>query len=350
MQGPGSETPALAARIREEPYLFGFFQLVHLLETWQGRPVRAGHGGPMRAEALRFAPEASLAFASSDVRRVHEPGERDRTDDRGRAVEPGWAFRVIVSFLGLYGVASPTPVYLTEMLTATDVDPYELADFLDLFNHRTISLYYRAWQKYRHPYRYEPGGKDELSGYLLSFIGLGDPAVRQRTGVPTSRLLRYLGLLALPTRPPVGLELAASDRFGSLPARVEERLFRWVPIPPEARNAIGRKNSTLGRDLSVGERVPDRAGKFRLALGPLTWKEYLSLLPDQKDFADLERLTALWAGDRFAYDFELVLKKEEVPELELSSNSPPRLGWTSWVPSAPGVAVDPRVVFRPRNA
>jgi type VI secretion system protein ImpH len=327
----------------EEGYLFDFFQLVHLLETWLGRPVPIGRGGPYRAEGLRLRPDPSLVFSPADVRRVQEPSAEDRGEDPQRAVP--WDYRVTVNFMGLYGVASPSPVYLTELIGFTDVDANELTQFLDLFNHRILSLFYRAWLKYRYPWRYEPGGADEVSGYLLSFIGLGDPEARARTRLPAARLLRYLGLLALRTRPPVGLKLMVADHFGGVPTRVEERIFRWVTIPPEGRNRLGEANSTLGVDLSVGEKVPDRAGKFRLSIGPLGFTEYLSFLPDQGKFSETCSLSKLWVGDRFDYDVELVVKREEIPEMRLDEGSMARLGWTSWVTSAPGLAANPNIIF-----
>jgi type VI secretion system protein ImpH len=333
----------LKRKMLEEGYLFDFFQLVHLLETWLGRPVPIGRGGPFRAEGLRLRPDPSLVFSPADVRRVEEPTLEDRGDDEQRPVS--WDYRITVNFMGLYGVASPSPVYLTELIGFTDVDANELTQFLDLFNHRILSLFYRAWLKYRYPWRYEPGGQDEVSGYLLSFIGLGDADARARTGLPAARLLRYLGLLALRTRPPVGLKLMVADHFGGVPTRVEERIFRWVTIPPESRNRLGEANSTLGVDLSVGEKVPDRAGKFRLSMGPLGFTEYLSFLPDQAKFRETSSLSKLWVGDRFDYDVELVVKREEIPEMRLEEGSMARLGWTSWVTSAPGLAADPNIIF-----
>lgn len=327
----------------EEGYLFDFFQLVHLLETWLARPVPIGRGGPYRAEGLRLRPDPSLTFSPADVRRVEEPSEMDRGEDRHHPVP--WDYRITVNFMGLYGVASPTPVYLSELIGFTDVDADELTHFLDLFNHRILSLFYRAWLKYRYPWRYEPGGLDEISGHLLSFIGLGDPDARARTGLPAARLLRYLGLLALRTRPPVGLELMVSDHFGGVSTRVEERIFRWMTIPPEGRNRLGEANSTLGVDLSVGEKVPDRAGKLRLAIGPLGFAEYLGFLPDQAKFRETCALAQLWVGERFDYDVELVVRREEIPEMRLDEGSFARLGWTSWVTSAPGLAADPNIIF-----
>jgi len=328
----------LGRRIVAEGYRFDFFQLVHLLETWQHRP-RIGGSGPYRAEALRLQPDDGLVFSPADVRRVDEPDE-----EQTRRGEP-WSHRITVNFMGLYGVASPSPVYLSELIGFTDVDAGELRDFLDLFNHRLLSLFYRAWIKYRYPYRYEAGARDEVSGHLFSFIGLGDPRVRRRTGLPEARLLRYLGLLSLRTRPPVGLRLLVAD-YLQVATRVEERVLRWVAIPPERRNRIGTANCRLGVDLSVGERVPDRAGKFRLSLGPLHFPEYLALLPATARFGTACALARLWAGERFDHDVELVIRREEVPELQINAATPARLGWTSWVTSAAGVAEHPRVVFR----
>jgi type VI secretion system protein ImpH len=330
---------ALSQKMLAEGFLFDFFQLLHLLETWHGRPI--GRGGPFRDEPLRLRPIASLAFPPSDVRRVEEP------DDVDRSQGARWRHRVVVNFMGLYGVSAPTPVYLTELVSATDVDAEELTDFLDLFNHRILSLFYRAWTKYRYPYRYEPGGEDEISSRLLAFVGLEDPEVRRRTGLPAARLLRYLGLLAMRTRPPVGLKLLLADHFG-IEARVEERLFRWVPVPAEGRNRIGQANSRLGVDVTVGERVPDRAGKVRLSLGPLHFPEYLEFLPGTSKFRQVCALGRMWLGERFDFDVELVVRREEIPEARLAplgEGSLTQLGWTGWATSGPGLAADPRIVF-----
>lgn len=343
VQGPAD--PDLKRKIVEEGYSFDFFRLVHLLERWLDRPVPVGRVGPYRDEGLRLEPDSSLTFPPSDIRRVETPRDGDRHDDNGREIPVPWDYRIVVHFMGLYGSAAPTPVYLTELIGSTDVDADELTDFLDLFNHRILSLFWRAWVKYRYPHRWEMGGEDEISAQLLSYIGLGDPEARRRTGVPTPKLLRYLGLLALRTRPPVGLRLLVSDYFGGVETRIEERVFRWVSVPPEGRNRIGQANATLGMDLTVGERVPDRAGKLRVSLGPLHFDEYLGFLPGTPKFRELSALVRLWVGDRFDFDVELLVRREEIPELRMAEGGVARLGQTGWVTSALGLAADPRIVF-----
>jgi type VI secretion system protein ImpH len=317
--------------LAEQGYLFGFFQLVELLRRWQGGPP-VGGTGPYREERIHFRPNPALSFSPSDVR-LSEPG------DDGR-------WQVAVNFMGLYGVAAPTPVYLSELIGFTDVDAEPLTDFLDLFNHRLISLFFRAWLKHRFPNRYEPGGTDEVSSYVLSFVGLGEPKVHPLTRLPVFRLMKYLGLMSPHTKPPVCLRLMISDYFGDVPVEVREFMTRWVKIPPSQRSRLGAASSSLGMDLTIGERVPDRAGKFRVVIGPLHYDTYLELLPGTRRFADLCSLGRLWVFDELAWDVELKIRRDEVPSMVMDPDNPPQLGWTSWVKSPEAdLNDDPRIVF-----
>src|SRR4029077_2380484 len=88
-----------------------------------------------------------------------------------------------------------------------------LRDFLDLFNHRIISLFYQAWEKYRFAIAYERGERDRFSHHLLDLIGLGTPGLQNRQHVPDDSLLYYSGLLAMNTRSAMALQQILADYF-----------------------------------------------------------------------------------------------------------------------------------------
>ena len=116
-----------------------------------------------------------------------------------------------VNFMGVVGPQGLLPIYYTELvidrLRAKDAT---LRDFLDIFHHRIISLFYRVWQKYRFQVAYEQGDGDQFSQYLLALIGLGMPALQHRQEIPTTTfpLLRRPPRPTAPQRPRLGTNIA----------------------------------------------------------------------------------------------------------------------------------------------
>lgn len=339
--GTRQKASPLGRKIFDEGYDLDFFQVVHLLQNWYADGARIGELGPPSRERVRLRPDETLRFSPGDVRKIEATGDEPSRAD------------VTVNFMGLYGVSAPTPVYFTELIGIAGTDAAPLVHFLDIFNHRILSLFFRAWLKYRFPYRYERGAKDAFSRYVLSFVGLNEPATHPLTELPVQRLLKYVGLGAPQTRPPINLERVLSDYFGGAPVRVREYVRRWVNIPPEQQNRLGAANSTLGADLSVGDRVPDRDGKFRIEVGPVGFEEYLDLLPETKKFHDMCALVRVWSFERFDFDIQIEVKREEIPPSQFDAGSPPQLGRTSWaVTPEDGLAENPKIIFRqpPRAA
>ena len=93
-----------------------------------------------------------------------------------------------VNFIGLIGPLGVLPhaLHRTDRGAPVCARCRTLRDFLDIFNHRMISLFYRAWEKYRFPVAYERGGRrtDRFTGYLLDLIGLGTPGLAEPPGDP----------------------------------------------------------------------------------------------------------------------------------------------------------------------
>lgn len=158
------------------------------------------------------------------------------------------------------------------------------------------------------------------------------------SGLEPRRLLRYAGLLVQRPRSSSALASLVGDWFG-VTTVITECTGRWVNIRPDDRNRLGRQGCRLGEDTVVGDRVYDRSGQYRLTLGPVGLPGYLRLLPDGEDHALLKTLTRFFVTDNLDAELEVRLLGSEVPPLQLISDEPPRLGWTSWLRSGPSPEV-----------
>ena len=103
------------------------------------------------------------------------------------------------------------------------------AAFLDLFNHRLISLFYRAWEKYRPFLRARAAARGTAPRrHLFDLIGLGLEPLRDRHTFPDDALPYYAGFFAHRHRPAVVLGRPPGDYFG-LPIEVVQFVGQWLP-------------------------------------------------------------------------------------------------------------------------
>ncbi len=323
---PGETTAAIEALLREKPQEFEFFQLVRLLA--QLEPERAPVGGfvsPSK-EVARFVAHTAPSFPASQVQSVEWP--------------EGAAPKVAVNFLGLNGPSGVLPLDYTQLvverLRAKD---HTLRSFLDIFNHRLISLFYQAWEKYRFPIAYERGERDRFSHHLLDLIGLGTNGLQDRQDVPDDGLLYYSGLLSLQPRSAAALRQILSDYF-DVPVEIEQFAGAWQALDLDTQCCFDKANTyseQLGEGAIVGDEIWDQQSGVRVRIGPVGVRQYLDFLPNGSAYGPLKALTQFFSGGEIDFEIQLVLKHEEAPACELgqTGETAPRLGWTSWAASRP---------------
>jgi type VI secretion system protein ImpH len=329
--GAKNRTPgdSLDETLVEKAWRFSFFQLIRLLERHAGSAARVGGRGPASDEAVRLRPEASLGFPASDVaglRMIRTPG---RAAPR---------YQITTSFLGLYGTTSPLPSFYSEEILWGDPDNNRVRDFLDIFHHRLISLFYRSWCKYRYHIEFEHGKNDPFTPRLFALIGLGTPALGQAAGVPQpERFIHFAGLFHQQPHSASALENILSDYFDDLPVQVDQCTGRWIPIRQEQQAALGRNNCRLGEDCTLGSRVFGRRGSFRIVVGPVMYDQFLEFLPDRQNHRTLRSIAGFFVKDRL--EFDVRVRACGWPRSQLLSQGPAqamsRLGWTSWLFSDP---------------
>jgi type VI secretion system protein ImpH len=318
---PDVAKSALEERLRKEPYLFEFFQAVRLLERFLPDKVEVGKFAPPSAEVARFHANPTLVFPASEIQALTWP-------EKGPV-------EMKVNFMGLTGPQGVLPltytVFLVERARAGDS---AAVDFLDTFNHRIISLFFQAWEKYRFWIAYERGERDQFSHHVMDLIGLGTAGLQDRQAVPDDSLLYYSGLLAQHPRSAVALEQILSDYF-DVPVELEQFAGGWYSLGATDQCNFQSRDSyseQLGVGAVVGNEVWDQSARVRIKIGPLSLDQYVEFLPTGSAFEPLRVLTRFFSNDEIDFEAQLILKRDEVPRCELGADekSAPMLGWTTW--------------------
>jgi len=321
---PPITEPEIESRLREVPFTFDFFQAMRLLERFLPDRDAVGGFGPPAAEVVRLGAHPSLNFPASEIQSL-------QWDD-------GQAPFLRVNFMGLTGPQGPLPQWYTaavlEQLRSGDAT---LRDFFDIFNHRSLSLFYRAWQKYRFGVAYERGDRDKFFLNLLALIGLGTPGLSGQQSVIDEALIFYSGLLAQHQRSAAALEQLLSDYF-DVHAEVDQLVGGWYRLGLDTQccmNETETPSQELGKGAVLGDETWDQHSRVRIKLGPLSFAQYLEFLPNGSAYKPLHALTRFYSNEEFEFEIQLILRRDEVPSCELGANedTAPRLGWVTWVKS-----------------
>jgi type VI secretion system protein ImpH len=322
-----------------EPYRFDFFQAVHLLELMHSRS--AAQTSDPENEAVRFRSRIGLDFPASEVQQVTPPAE------------PGAPAEMTVNFMGLAGAFGPLALPDTELLLErVRAKDFAMRDFLDIFNHRLVSLMYQVRKLHRVALTTQHPEETRIAQYLYSCFGVGIPQIQKGMNIPARALLYYAGILSQQPRSAVGLEQLLSHHF-QVHTSVKQLVGRWRSIEPDEWTAIGRigKNQRLGDGAVLGTHVWDQQGSFLIELGPLPLRQFLDFLPPNAGVPDqgtgfpaLCELTRFYAGPEFEFQFRLTLRAGDVPEWRLGKA---QLGWTSWLKTRPFSSDDSQVRLNP---
>jgi type VI secretion system protein ImpH len=321
-------------RLWEEPWSFRFFQAVRLLGRIYPHKLPVGRDGPPSEEIVRFAAHNSLSFPASEIQALENTA--DLKQPSGRRVPPLPPARMVVNFLGLTGPQGTLPLYYTELVRdRSRIKDHTLRDFLDLFNHRLVSLFYRAWEKYRFVVPYERGETSAISRILMSLVGLGTPNLTGRQAVSDQAYVYYAGLAGQQPRSAVALRHFIMDYF-RVPAEVEQFVGCWKTLSADEVCLLGDANGSdsgvLGLGAVAGDEVWSAQTRARVVLGPLTLDQYLDFLPGGTAFQPLRAITRFFAGNEIDFEVQLILRREEAPPCQLGAvgGTGPKLGWVSW--------------------
>ncbi|HET7649527.1 MAG TPA: type VI secretion system baseplate subunit TssG [Gammaproteobacteria bacterium] len=276
---------------------YDFFQAVRLLQRL-----------PNAAGGTRFRPVLSLERGEADIASVRH------REDGGYEISP--------TFMALYGVSSPLPVWYTaELLEDEWNEQHATRDMLDMVHQQIYPLLYEAWRKYRFALNAIEGHADPYWGMLFAFMGLYEPQVRARAP-DAARLLRYASLFSRQVRSAAALETMLRGALGGPEVEVVQCVKRQAAIPADQRASIGHRACTLGEDAVLGERIEDRCGKFQIRIGPVDAETFNAALRDDGLVARVKRVCAYFLVQPLECELVLIL----APEVA----QPATLGGSDW--------------------
>ncbi|HAA72243.1 MAG TPA: type VI secretion system baseplate subunit TssG [Planctomycetaceae bacterium] len=335
---------ALFEQLEQHPERFDFFQAVRLLRLAAAANDKANRtlaeDFPPAEELVRFRTLVSQGFPESSISQFS-----DIDDDDG----PPCPAEMTVSFLGLVGPSGVLPAhYTTLLIERMRQKDFALRDFLDIFHHRLIAWFYRAWEKYRFPIAYErqalnpePQGDDLFTRCLLSLVGMGTDRLQNRQQLDDRNLLYFAGHFAHAPRNAINLESSVTELF-EVPARVCQFEGQWLYLPATEQSQLTaaewntNANNQLGVCAVAGTRVWSVENRIRIQLGPLDYETFCEFSPmGSQRWVQLAEFVRTYIGPAFDFDIQPVLRSSEIPRCQLGGKGiPARLGWNTWLTNA----------------
>src|SRR5947208_7230053 len=193
---------SLLDALLQRPYEFDFFRAVRMLESQRPDLPRVGFSFSPSEDPVRFWQKPSLRFA---------PATLDSVQPAGPASVP----RMAVNFFGLFGPNAPLPPHITEYVLERELHHHDptITAFFNLFHHRLISLFYRAWAASQKAVDMDRPTERRFATYIGSLFGIGMEALQDRDGVPNPDKLFFPGRQACQTRNAEGLEAILREYF-----------------------------------------------------------------------------------------------------------------------------------------
>ncbi len=348
----GRTADPVIEQLRRRPQAFGFFQALRLLRRYfdlaaeEARRLPLGFDSAPHREVARLKASASLAFPHSEILDLEFPAANDDDETAGPP-------QVTVGFMGLTGPCGVLPRHYTQAVIdeAKGRQATPTLDFFDLFNHRAISLFYRAWEKYRLPVNFEnaqwqvnagpPTDSDPITRCVYALVGMAPAGTRRRQLLNDAAYLFYAGHFFAHPRNAISLQRMLAELF-QLPIAVQQFCGEWLQLSDDQRTSLqsfapqGRSaNNRLGVDALAGSRVWSVEGLVRIRIGPVSFTQFQRLMPGQKKLGQIAQFVRQYVGTTLETEYQIVLAKEDVPQIRMpdsgSAAPPPVLGRTTWL-------------------
>jgi type VI secretion system protein ImpH len=319
--------------LEKNPERFEFFQAIRILQL---SLRKTSHIDPESAlgEEIRFCSSLSLAFPAGEIEsiRIKHPIIDDELDPLKKPSSK--RYRLCPTMIGLTGPLGALPVVYTQGLSAqvTIKQDSAAASFLDLFNNRLISLFFKAATRFSLPLQYEIKGRHAYLDHLHALAGYTPTDTSEHT--IDEAFAQFGGLIQ-------GQQVSGESLRQVLSSYLDEQVTvdqfipEWFKIPKDQQTCLGGSFAQLGQTTFCGARVLQIDSRIRLNIGPLSQEAYDALLPNGKSHIAIKQLLTRWCSPTTSIEIMLILDKSVVTAMQLGNVSNRGLGHGLFVLSKP---------------
>ena len=314
-------------RLRAEPHRYSLFAALRLLERVYNSQPRFGEARRLSQDPLRLQQPPHLSFAPSEVVAY-------RNTDQGLPLLEAYGF-------GLFGPNGALPLHLTELAferRRQQADP-TLSDFVNIFHHRMLGLFYRAWAESDPATCHDRPESDRFQLYLGALGGIASEHGQKQACITDHAILSRIALFGSQCRSAEGLQQVLKDYF-ELPISVDSFVSGWLEIPSDMQTRLGaeEESSCLGIGATLGEASWQAQHKFEISIGPIGYENFCKFLPGSEALRELTALVRLYTNDEWQWQLCLKLCHNEVPRTNLGDKKDgggSELGWSTWLGNVP---------------
>jgi len=298
--------------IEQNPYPFSYHKINRVLEAANLNKPRIGTAISLKDEYVRLKQPPFLNHPGSQI----ASASNSDLDDN--------PFELSTYLFGLLGPNGPMPhhitLYIRQRLLAKDTSSIA---FFDLFNHRFLSHYYRAWSD-TEPVAQLDRPKDNAINSIVAAVA-GIKSSKQSDRVLSKELeYYYAGHFSRNEMTCESLTKILNSYF-NCKFNVERFVRKWVKIPEQDRFILSHcslKNKQLGKNTLIGRKVITAQQELIIHVYPISFEEYESFFSaETKWLESLVELMKRCIGMSFSWQLRFCLPIEIIPKQKLGHNT-----------------------------
>jgi len=302
-------------KLLKDPTDFDFYLAVYTVERQlfldSNKHRKVGFDCIPKNELIRFKSDQRLGFPGPPISDVKL--QRNNTKNAETAVD------ITVSFMGLTGTSGVLPLHYSELiLERVRKQDTAMRAYFDLFNHRLISLYYRAWAKYRFAINYKPNNKYDLFSSIL----------KELTRSSSNICKYYAGLFHHRIRTVKGLKQILDDYTGCK-TEIKQFAGRWYWLHKNEQTSLGASDrpegqfACLGVDTTIGCKVWNIHSSIDIILVAPNKLKISSYLKGGEINKAIKSVISSYLGSLTHYTIKLKVEQGQIPLINLSGNDVP---------------------------